>query len=109
MKALMDINVWANRCGYYFNAYLTPFDPDDKEFYPGKEPSPNNGYNCRHPDCDSVEDGVGCCYAWACPLGYEADEEDCADFGVEYEAGEYIVVDMPKKEYDEGEEHGAEV
>lgn len=91
MTALMEINTFANHCGFFFNAYL---DPDTQS-------SANNGYNCRHPDCDRVEDGVGCCHTWSCPLGYEADEEDCAAFGVEHEESEYIVVDIAPEDFNE--------
>lgn len=101
IKVLMEINTWANRCGYFFNAYLTPADPSDKTFYPGRDPSPNNGYNCRHPECETVEGGIGCCCAFSCPLAYEADEEDCAWFGVEYEEGEFVVVEIPEEKFNE--------
>jgi len=101
VNVLMPINTWANRCGYFFNAYLTPKDPNDTGFYPGRDPSPNNGYNCRHPECEEVSDGVGCCHTFSCPLGYEADEEDCEAFGVEYEEGEFIVVDIAPEDFKE--------
>lgn len=74
IEVMMPINTWANRCGYFYNAHF------DKAALS----TPNNGYNCRHPECAEVdENGVGCCFAWGCPLCYEADEEDCEAFGVE--------------------------
>lgn len=87
--ALMNINTMANRCGYFYNAYF-----DD-----GAESCPNNGYNCRHPECDDVEDGVGCCHTWSCPLCYEADEEDCNQFGIEYESNEFVICEIPASEF----------
>jgi hypothetical protein len=106
ISVLLEMNAWANRCGYFYNAYLTPKDPDDESFYPGKVPSPNNGYNCRHPECDQieyeheVEGGIGCCYDFTCPFAFGADEEDCEAFGVEYEEGEYVVAEIPETEYE---------
>ena len=97
MPKIYDLNDFANQCGYFYNAYLTPKDPNDKTFCPGRDPSPNNGYNCRHPDCGEVQDGVGCCFAWSCPLGYEADQEDCDnpdidnDGYTECEEGQFII------------------
>ena len=79
----MPINDFANVCGYFFNAN---FDKDCKSY-------PNNGYNCKHPECEEVSDGIGCCFAFSCPLGWEADEEDCKGFGYDYEKGEFIVTE----------------
>ena len=87
MQVLMEINDWANRCGYFFNAYLE------------KDISLNNGYNCRYPECGHIEQGVGCCHAGACPFGFEADEEDCINFGLEYEESNFIIVDIPEEDY----------
>jgi hypothetical protein len=101
MTVVMGINDWANRCGFFYNAYLEPADPNDKNFYPGRNPSPNNGYNCRHPEAYHADDGTGCCYTWSCPFGFEADEEDCEAFGLEYEDSEFIVLDIPEKDYTE--------
>ena len=28
----------------------------------------NSGFNCRYPEQEEIEDGIGCCYAWSCPL-----------------------------------------
>ncbi len=43
----------------------------------------NNGYNCKHPKQESVEDvgykekkKCGCCYSFSCPLGIEAEQRD---------------------------------
>lgn len=79
--AIMPINDFANMCGYFYNAYLR----DDI--------SSNNGYNCSHPECGEIEAGTGKCFTWACPFGWEADEEDCQAFGWEYDEGEFIVID----------------
>ena len=82
-RAIMPINDMANICGYFFNAEL-----DDS-----CETSPNNGYNCKHPECGEIQDDIGCCMCSSCPMGWEADEEDCDEFGIEYEEGEYIVTE----------------
>lgn len=81
-RAIMPINDFAGVCGYFFNA---EFDPECKS-------RPNNGYNCKHPECEEVYNGVGCCFSWGCPFGWMADEEDCAGFGWDYEENEFIVV-----------------
>ncbi len=102
INVLMSLNDLANTCGYFFNAELTPLDPNDETFYPGKQPSPNNGYNCRHSQQEEVHDGIGCCYGWSCPLenAFEADEEDCDKFGYEYEKGAYMLVEIEESEFD---------
>jgi hypothetical protein len=87
----MEINTLANRCGYFFNAN---FEPEAKA-------TPNNGYNCRHPEQSENYQGVGCCFSWSCPLGYEADEEDCESFGLECEESEFIIVDILPEEFNE--------
>jgi len=91
MQVLMEINKWANRCGYFFNACL---DPDTNI-------TVNNGYNCRHPECGHTARGIGCCYTWSCPFGYEADEEDCINFGLTHEEATFIIVDIPEEDYNE--------
>ncbi len=67
-KKIEDINRFANRCGYFYNACIE------------KNISINNGYNCNHPDQEECEEEegqkIGKCYCWSCPLGYEADEDD---------------------------------
>lgn len=90
MTVLMQINSLANRCNFFYNAN---FDPEAIV-------CPNNGYNCRHKDCQEQQDGIGYCMASACPLAYEADEKDCDDAGVEYEEGEFMVVEIPDDEFD---------
>lgn len=91
-RKIEAINTFANRCGYFYNAYLE------------KDASINNGYNCRHPEqteTDTADNGeeIGKCYCWSCPLGYEPDEEDFENPEIdkngftEYEEGEFIVVD----------------
>lgn len=75
MKVLMSLNSLANRCGYFFNNDLK--NPSG--------PSVNNGYNCSHPDCEEVQDGIGCCYSFSCPLAYSADGLVCSHAGVECE------------------------
>lgn len=84
-RAFMPINDFANICGFFYN---TMFDGSCKA-------CPNNGYNCKHPECSEAKDGIGCCFAWGCPLGWEADEEDCKEFGFDYEEGEFIVTENP--------------
>lgn len=46
----------------------------------------NNGYNCKHPKQENVEDvgykgkkKCGCCYSSSCPLGIEAEQQDLTD------------------------------
>ncbi|ODR35483.1 hypothetical protein [Eisenbergiella tayi] len=82
-RAIMPINDFANICGYFYNAAFNNFNI----------PTPNNGYNCKHPNCDVIEDGYGCCYTFSCPLGWEADDEECNEFGLDYEEGEFIVTE----------------
>ncbi|WP_413778117.1 hypothetical protein [Caproicibacterium sp. XB1] len=85
MPKIYSIDEFANQCGYFYNAYLE------------KGISANNGYNCRHPKCEEVQNGVGCCFSWGCPLGYEADEEDFANPQIDhngwtdYEEGKFII------------------
>jgi len=98
MNKIYQINDFANQCGYFFNACL-----NTKENF-----TCNNGYNCRHPQQEEKEhnsetgNNVGMCYAWSCPLGYEADEEDFDDPDIdndgyqECEEGEFIVADDKK-------------
>lgn len=93
MRTIYQINNFANQCGYFYNAYLE----DDYIC--------NNGYNCNHPlqeECDINEETgekVGKCFAWSCPLGSEADQEDFDDPDIdnngytEWEDCEFIVVD----------------
>jgi hypothetical protein len=89
-RKIVEINDFANICGYFYNANLTD------------SISVNNGYNCKHPGQDEVETingkGVGKCYCWSCPLGFEPDEEDFMDEktdnqGYEYEEGRFIVIE----------------
>lgn len=88
MRKIEELNRFANRCGYFYNAYLE------------KDISVNNGYNCRHPEQEEyeIEDGekIGSCYCWSCPLAYEADEEDFLNpeidnQGYEFEEMEFVV------------------
>lgn len=79
----MPINAFANMCGYFFNA----------QFDGRYDISPNHGYNCNHSECEEVYEGIGCCYSWWCPFGWSADEEDCKEFGWDYEENEFIVID----------------
>ena len=72
-RAIMPINDMANICGYFFNAEL-----DDS-----CETSPNNGYNCKHPECGEIQDDIGCCMCSSCPMGWEADEDDCDELLME--------------------------
>lgn len=46
----------------------------------------NNGYNCKHPKQENVEDvgykgkkKCGLCYSFSCPLGIEAEQQDLTD------------------------------
>lgn len=109
MTVIMRLNTWANMCGHFFNAYLTPKEPDDETFYPGRDPSPNNGYNCHHPEAEE-EDGVGCCFAHSCPLAYRADGLVCQRFDIECEDRgnkncecdeDMMVCEIPDEQFDE--------
>lgn len=94
----MELNCFANICGYFHNAYLT----DNVSF--------NNGYNCRHPKQSEVHEengkAFGACFCHSCPLGYPASPADLIEHGfisedeaAEYEDDEscsdYIMVDDP--------------
>lgn len=93
-RIIFEINELARTCGCFFNACLT----ENFEF--------NNGYNCRHPQQKQTETNpetgyeVGGCFAWSCPLGYEADEEDFQNKEInrngweEWEDGQFVVVDQ---------------
>lgn len=95
MNVIMSINDFANRCGHFYNAYLSDGI------------SANNGYNCRHPKQERIfiddESGktVGCCHCSCCPLGYEAGEADCLRSGLSPNGEEYIVVDIPEEKFNE--------
>lgn len=80
---IMLINEFSNVCGYFYNA----------EFDPKAPCAPNNGYNCRHPQQEEKYNGVGCCFQWSCPLTVPADEEDCKEYGYEYEESDFVLVD----------------
>ncbi len=45
----------------------------------------NSGFNCRYPEQEEIEDGIGCCYAWSCPLCNTSNGLICAKCGVECE------------------------
>lgn len=81
---IMTINNLASMCGYFFNAEMD----QDCDF------SPNNGYNCRHPEQEENYSGIGCCFQWSCPLAnvVPADEEDCKKYGLDYEESEFVLV-----------------
>jgi len=88
-KKIESINVFANECGFFYNAFLE------------KEISVNNGYNCNHSEQTENEsvngEIIGRCHCYSCPLGYEADEEDFENIeidnqGYEYEEMQYIVI-----------------
>jgi hypothetical protein len=94
---IYDIDVFANTCGYFYNACV------EESF------NCNNGYNCRHPEQEELEFNkktgktVGRCHAFSCPLGAEADEEDFIDPDVDqngydtYEEGHFIIVEEEEK------------
>lgn len=97
MRTIYQINSFANTCGYFYNAEM------EEDF------NCNNGYNCKHPQQEETETNeetgkeVGKCYAWSCPLGYEAGEEDFTNPEIdqngysEYEENEFIVVEMQRE------------
>lgn len=96
-KKIEELNVFANQCGYFYNAYIE------------KNISVNNGYNCNHKEQEEIEtvngQRIGSCYCFSCPLGNEADEEDFKDMeidnqGYEYEEMQYLVIDDENKQCD---------
>lgn len=99
MRKIHQINNFANSCGYFYNAEI-----EDDNF------SCNNGYNCKHPEQGETDINeqtgkeIGKCYAWSCPLGVEADQEDFDDPEIdndgfdEWEEGEFIVIDDLEEE-----------
>lgn len=52
---LITLSELTTRCGHFSDGDL------------------NNGYCCSHPENDAEP---GCCFGWACPVGFEADYED---------------------------------
>lgn len=89
LKKIEDINVFANSCGYFFNACIE------------EDITVNNGYNCKHPDQEEYKEvngkRIGKCYCFSCPLFPEAEEEDFNDpsidnQGYEYEESQYILI-----------------
>lgn len=100
MQRIYEINELARRCGYFYNALLS----EEGMTY-------NNGYNCRHPEQKERETNsqnghsVGACYAWSCPLGYEAGEEDFVSQEIdsrgytEWEENVFIVVEEETDDY----------
>jgi len=89
MHVLMKISDWADLCGYFLNSV---YENDAITHF---------GDNCWHPENDPLKKGVGNCYSWSCPFGYEANEEDCINFGLEYKEAAYIIVDIPEEDYRE--------
>ena len=91
-KKIEQIDAFANRCGYFYNAYIK------------ENISANNGYNCRHPEQEQMhfENGkeIGLCYSWSCPCGIEPDEEDFKNPEIDkngytdFEEGEFILIDV---------------
>jgi len=79
---IFSIDSLVRQCGY---------------FYCGEV---NNGYNCTHPKQEEKQNGEGCCYAWSCPLGYEADEEDFGNSEIDNDGytecieGEFVVCEV---------------
>lgn len=89
-RRIVEINRLANMFGNFYNAYLE------------SGTSCNNGYNCRHPGCGEIQEGVGLCHSFSCPFGYEADREDFENEdidtrGYSYEEGRFIVLNIPEK------------
>ena len=101
MKIIHQINIFAKQCGYFYNACM------EEDF------NCNNGYNCKHPQQEETDTNeetgkeVGKCYAWSCPLGYEADQEDFDnpdidnDGYTEWQDCEFIVIDDLEEERNE--------
>ena len=65
----------------------------------------NSGFNCRYPEQEEIEDGIGCCYAWSCPLCNTSNGLICAKCGVECEdcgtedckcEDDYVIATIPK-------------
>jgi hypothetical protein len=67
--------------------------------------SENNGYDCKHPDVEIVDEGekIHRCHVFTCPLVAEAREEDFHDpqidtDGYSYAEGQYCVIDQEEEE-----------
>lgn len=73
---ILEINRFANLCGYFYNA----------EYGNPTLPNCNNGYNCDHQEqSERVEVGeikIGGCFCRSCPLGYPPDVYDLVKYGV---------------------------
>ena len=67
--ALITLDDLIRICGHFYDA--------EEE----KGVNVNNGYNCNHPQQDEIDEGCGCCYAFSCPLGVEAELEEFRKFG----------------------------
>lgn len=102
ITVVMPLNTLANRCGYFFNCNLTKGFED--------KPNINNGYNCSHPECEEVHDGVGCCYSFSCPVAYAADGLICQRCGIECDQcgdeecccdDDLMVCEIPKLEFND--------
>lgn len=75
-------------------------------FYSYEEENINNGYNCKNPNCEEIEEiaggTIGKCYAFSCPLFPQADHDDLKqhdkDLFEEYkndtDVNDYLVVDL---------------
>lgn len=60
-----------------------------EHFYCHEEINVNNSYNCKHSKQEYLEEGIGCCYSWTCPFGYEAEKEDFEDELIDNNGFEY--------------------
>jgi len=58
VNVIMGINQFAKMCGH---------------FYDGTNGS---GYNCKHPECEEMQDDIGWCHSWACPFRCAPDNND---------------------------------
>jgi len=102
LKEIMEINNLAHICGYFES-----------------KTGVNNGYGCKHPNQQESEETevdeeikeCGKCFAFSCPLAYQADYEDCKEIDSnsctgcnkedcengEYESCELVVVEKSER------------
>lgn len=100
ITVIMPFDTLADCCGYFFDCNRTEGYEDG--------PNVNNGYNCSHPDADTV-DGVGCCLTSCCPIAYPSNGEVCQKAGSDCSGcdeeccdcdADMVVVEIPISKYD---------
>lgn len=67
-RKIEDFDSFSFRCPYFYNDETS---------------NVGNGYNCKHKDCGDVEEGIGRCFTFSCPLVPTAEEEDFNDQNID--------------------------